>query len=256
EGGIPLALAEITKKSMKFAYVSNAYLKSLKRLGYNNIEEVEQEYSNRRSDQYLIMKKMIDDAINKGDIQKLERGYKDTFFRVSVKCIAKTTDRAMIALYLPTFDSENEIQNAKRILKYSNSLFETYEVVVLFYPESDIAHRIHVSSELPEYDREASLEKSVYKFCEAQVASVDQERYLKFLNLDNVFQRVDESPKGFVQGFFRIILNGDKPVWHSVRLTNISSEGERVYLLTIQEVQGKEVECFELLSREHPELLE
>jgi len=256
EGGIPLALAEITKKSMKFAYVSNAYLKSLKRLGYNNIEEVEQEYSDRRSDQYLIMKKMIDDAINKGDIQKLERGYKDTFFRVSVKCIAKTTDRAMIALYLPTFDSENEIQNAKRILKYSNSLFETYEVVVLFYPKSDIAHRIHVSSELPEYDREASLEKSVYKFCEAQVASVDQERYLKFLNLDNVFQRVDESPKGFVQGFFRIILNGDKPVWHSVRLTNISSEGERVYLLTIQEVQGKEVECFELLSREHPELLE
>ena len=175
---------------------------------------------------------------------------------MSVKCIAKTTDRAMIALYLTTFDSENEIQNAKRILKYSNSLFETYEVVVLFYPESDLAHRIHVSSEFPEYDREDSLEKSVYKFCEAQVASVDQERYLKFLNLDNVFQRVDESPKGFVQGFFRIILNGDNPKWHSVRVTNISSEGERVYLLTIQEVQGKEAECFELLSREHPELLE
>lgn len=256
EGGIPLALAEITTNSMKFAYVSNAYLKSIKRLGYNDISEVEQEYIDHRSNQYLMMKKLIDDAINKGDIQKLEQSNKDTFFRVSVKCIAKTTDRAMIALYLTTFDSENEIQNAKRILKYSNSLFETYEVVVLFYPESDIAHRIHVSSELPEYDREASLEKSVYKFCEAQVASVDQERYLKFLNLDNVFQRVDESPKGFVQGFFRIILNGDKPVWHSVRLTNISSEGERVYLLTIQEIQGKEVEWFELLSREHPELLE
>ncbi|MCR5628525.1 EAL domain-containing protein [Eubacterium sp.] len=256
EGGIPLALAEITKNSMKFAYVSNAYLKSIKRLGYNDISEVEQEYTDHRSNQYLMMKKLIDDAINKGDIQKLEQSNKDTFFRVSVKCIAKTTDRAMIALYLTTFDSENEIQNAKRILKYSNSLFETYEVVVLFYPESNIAHRIHVSSELPEYDREASLEKSVHKFCEAQVASVDQERYLDFLDIDKVFQRVDESPKGFVQGFFRIILNGDSPKWHSVRLTNISSEGERVYLLTIQEIQGKEVECFELLSREHPELLE
>lgn len=255
EGGIPLALAELTQNKITFVYASEAYLKGIKKLGYKDISAVEQEYNSHRSDHYLMMKKLVDDAIDQGNIQKLEQGVDDVYFRVSVKCIAKTAGRAMVALYLSTFDSEKEIQAAKELLKYSNSLFATYEMVVLFYPESGVANRIYTANNLPVYDHEASLYDSVRKFCEAHVAPEDQKRYFEFLNFETAFQRVQDSSRGFIQGVFRMNLNGEKFSWHSVRLTQVSSSGERAFLLTMQVIDSRGVDFFEMMSREHPELL-
>ena len=255
EGGIPLALAELTKNKITFVYASEAYLKGIKKLGYKDISAVEQEYNSHRSDHYLMMKKLVDDAIDQGNIQKLEQGVNDVYFRVSVKCIAKTVGRAMVALYLSTFDSEKEIQAAKELLKYSNSLFATYEMVVLVYPESGVSNRIYTANNLPVYDHEVSIYDSVRKFCEAHVAPEDQKRYLEFLDFETAFQRVQDSSRGFIQGVFRMNLNGEKFSWHSVRLTQVSSSGERAFLLTMQVIDNRGVDFFEMMSREHPELL-
>ena len=255
EGGIPLALAELTKNKITFVYASEAYLKGIKKLGYKDISAVEQEYNSHRSDHYLMMKKLVDDAIDQGNIQKLEQGVNDVYFRVSVKCIAKTVGRAMVALYLSTFDSEKEIQAAKELLKYSNSLFATYEMVVLVYPESGVSNRIYTANNLPVYDHEVSIYDSVRKFCEAHVAPEDQKRYLEFLDFETAFQRVQDSSRGFIQGVFRMNLNGEKFSWHSVRLTQVSSSGESAFLLTMQVIDNKGVDFINVIIMEHPELL-
>jgi len=255
EGGIPLALAELTQNKIKMVYASDTYLKRVKKLGYENTEAIERDFNERRSDQYLMMKKLVDDAIAQGTIQKLEHGFKDIYFRISVKCVAKTLGRAMVAFYLSTFESEKEIQTAKELLKYSNSLFATYEMVVLIYPDNETSNRIFTANNIPVYDRENSLNNSVSKFCEAHVVPEDRDRYLKFLDFSTVLKRIDDSPRGFVQGFFRLKLNEDKGTWHTVRLTRVSSFSEEAYLLTMQVIQGKGVDCFDLICREYPELL-
>ena len=141
------------------------------------------------------------------------------------------------------------------MINYGNALFSTYELVVLLYPESGRANRIYTSNNLPIYDREASLFVSVQKFCEAEVAPEDQERYLKFLDFNTVLQRVEENPKGFVQGYFRMRWGGIPRYWHTVRLSKVPTEAEKTFLLTMQTIQGRGMELLDLISEEHPELL-
>ena len=180
----------------------------------------------------------------------------DVYFRLSIKCLAQEPDRAMLALYLSTFDSEREVETAKEMLSYGNSLFSTYELVVLLYPDKSLANRIYTTNNLPVYDREASLDMSVKKFCEKEVSPVDQERYLRFLNFSTVLDKVENSSDGFVQGFFRMRWGGDQNVWHIARLSKVVSPSERVFILTIQRMHGKGIEVLDLISKEHPELLE
>ena len=87
------------------------------------------------------------------------------------------------------------------INSYGNALFSTYELVVLIYPESDISTRIYTSENLPTYDREGSLEKSVKKFCQTEVHPMDQARYLEFLDFASIPRRIEASAKRFIQGF-------------------------------------------------------
>ena len=254
--GIPLALLECHHNTCKYIYSSKSYQSRIMQLGYSSIEELENEFNNRKNEQYTILKKAIDDAINYGTIRRLEYMKNDVYFRLSIKCLAQEPDRAMLALYLSTFDSEREVETAKEMLSYGNSLFSTYELVVLFYPDKSMANRIYTTNNLPAYDREASLDMSVKKFCEKEVCPVDQERYLRFLNFSTVFDKVDNSPEGFVQGFFRMRWGGDQKVWHIARLSKVVSPSERVFILTIQRMHGKGIEVLDLISKEHPELLE
>jgi len=252
--GAPIALIECAQDKISYIYASHNYMKNIRNLGYESLTDLEHDFNNHRSDQYLMMKKLVTDAISKETIQIVEYINNDVYYRLSAKCLAKKQDHAMLAFYLSTFDSDKEVQTAKEMLNYGNALFSTYEVVVLFYPESGIANRIYTAKNLPIYDRETSLAMSVNKFTEAEVATVDQERYLRFLDFSTLFTRVKESPKGFVQGFFRMRWSGDEKNWHAVRFSRVPSS-EKAYLLTIQMIQGTGIEILDMISREHPEML-
>jgi len=254
--GAPIALLECAQNRISYVYASQNYMKNIRELGYESLSDLENDFNNHRSDQYLMMKKLVTDAISKETIQLVEYINNDVYYRLSAKCLAKKQDHAMLAFYLSTFDSDREVQTAKEMLNYGNALFSTYEVVVLLYPESGIANRIYTANNLPIYDRESSLTMSVKRFTEAEVASVDQERYMRFMDFSTLFTRVKESPKGFVQGFFRMRWSGDEKNWHAVRFSRVPSSEEKTYLLTIQMIQGTGIDILDMISREHPEMLE
>lgn len=253
--GIPIALLECTSDKVAYVYGSDSYLRRLKDLGYESAEAWENDFNNRQSYQYLMLKKLVSDAIGKGTIQRVEYINNDVYYRLSARCLAKEKDRAMLAFYLTTFDSEKEVETAKEMLSYGNALFSTYEVVVLLYPESGIANRVYSASNLPTYDREDTLKESLQRFCKAEVLEQDQERYMKFLDFDTVFQRVDESEKGYVQGIFRMSWGGTTNNWHSVRLTRVPTSAEKAYLLTIQKMADQALDAIDLIIKEHPELV-
>ena len=253
--GIPIALLECTSDKVAYVYGSDSYLLRLNDLGYESAEAWENDFNNHQSDQYLMLKKLVSDAIGKGTIQRVEYINNDVYYRLSARCLAKEKDRAMLAFYLTTFDSEKEVETAKEMLSYGNALFSTYEVVVLFYPESGIANRVYSASNLPTYDREDTLKESLQRFCKAEVLEQDQERYMKFLDFDTVFRRVDESEKGYVQGIFRMSWGGTMNNWHSVRLTRVPTTAEKAYLLTIQKMADQALAAIDLIIKEHPELV-
>lgn len=253
--GLPLALLECTQDKSTYVYANSNYISCVNELGFSSLSELEEIINNHRSEHFLMIKKMLADAIETGVIQKVEYKTNDVYYRLCAKCLAKRTDKAMIALRLSIFDSENEEKTAREMLNYGNALFSTYELAVLLYPENNTANRIYTSRNLPKYDREKTLKMTVQKFVETEVDPVDQERYLRFLNFQDIEQRLNENAKGFIQGFFRLFLGNSTSSWHSVRVTKIPSSAEKMYILTIQTIHGNGMQILESTASEHPDMI-
>ena len=197
--------------------------------------------------------KMMDEAVGTGMIREIEYINNDVFYRLRAKLLARKKDHAMVALKLSTFDSDREIETAKEMLSYGNALFSTYELVVMIYPDSNTVNRIYTTHNLPVYDREATIRISLRKFCEAEVAPVDQERYMRFLDFDTLKDRIKDGKRGFISGFFRMCWVQERYNWYVARATLLPSAGEFAIMLTIQALQQKESDCVDRLSHEHPE---
>ncbi len=254
--GIPLALLECTKGTVKYVYASESYKNYVKNMGFDTLEEIEADFNGQRTEQALLMKKFMDNAIELGTIQKVEYTDGDVYLRLNGICVARKKDTAMVAYYLNTFETDKEVETANELILVCNSLFSTYEVAVLIHPESGIINRIHTAIDLPTFDKEKTMDESVRKFCEAEVDQVDRERYLKFLDFNTAFDRVESSGNGFIQGYFRMHLNGCENVWYSARLSRVADADEVTYLLTIQSLKGKMTEWLDMIAKDHPEMLE
>ena len=254
--GVPLALMEYRQTRIRHVYASGSFLNCIRDLGFHSLAALEEDFNDHRSDQYLMLHKMITEAIGLGTVQTVEYINNDVYYRLRAKCLARRSDRAMLALHLSTFDSEHEVRTAQEMLSYGNALFSTYELVVLIYPQSNISTRIYTSESLPTYDREGSLMKSARKFCETEVDPVDQARYLRFIDFQTMARRIEANPKRFIQGFFRLRWKSDASNWYTARVSQLPASAEVAYLLTIQALQGKEIQWLEKIARAHPEMLD
>ena len=250
-----IALLECSQTMFNYVYATNGYKERVRELGFESLHGLELSFTNQRSHQFLMIRKLILDAISKGTVQTVEYVRKGVYFRLSMRVLSRKTGWVMLAVSLNTFDSEREVKTAREMLNYSSALFTTYDLAVLIYPDSNKAVRIYASNDLPVYDHEDSITGSVEKFAAAEVDPVDQKRYLQFMDFNTMQERIGASPNQFIQSYFRMRWGSDSANWHTARVMEIKTFSERVYLLTIQSVQGIGCRLLDAASAEHPELL-
>ena len=203
----------------------------------------------------MMLRKLVMDALEHGTVQTVEYAYKEVYYRLSALFIARREGRAMILMRLNTFDADREVETAREMLNSSSALMSTYELVVLFFPKRGKAKRLHTVNNLPEYDKEDSLQTSLQRFCEAEIDPVDRERYMRFLDFGTLEKRVKNSPRLFIQSIFRMNLGKDKTKWYSARVTQINTLTEPAFMLTVQNIQDNMNSWIDMLTDEHPEML-
>lgn len=250
-----IALVECSEKEFRYVYATEGYRERLRELGFSSVEGLENALSNQRSHQFQMIRKLVLEALHRGTVQTVEYVHEGVYYRLSALFVARREGKAMIVMHLNTFDSEREVQVAKEMLNNSYALFTTYELVVMFYPDIKKAKRIYTANNMPEYDQESSFEISLNKFCEAQVEPVDQARYLRFMNFDTMKERIERSPRLFIQEIFRMHLDKRESKWYTARVTQIPSKTETVFMLTVQNVQGNVNAILDAAVGEHPEML-
>ena len=251
-----IALMECSQTEFNYVYATTGYQEQVRELGFDSLNGLEQVFSNQQSYQFLMIRKLILDAIQHGTVQTVEYVNKDVYYRLSVQALSRKKGWVMMAVRLVTFDSEQEVKTARDMLNYGSALFSTYELAVLIFPDSNRSVRLYTANSLPIYDHESSITGSVEKFCKSEVETVDQRRYLQFMDFTTMKKRIEGSTKKFIQSYFRMRWGGESHNWHTARVTEITTYTERAYLLTIQNVQGNGKRMLDVVAKEHPELLE
>jgi EAL domain-containing protein (putative c-di-GMP-specific phosphodiesterase class I) len=250
-----IALVECSKEQINYIYATEGYRERLRELGFSSVGGLENALANQQTQQFMTLQKLVLDALQRKTIQTVEYAYKDVYYRLSALFIARREGRAMILMRLNTFEADREVETAREMLNSSSALLSTYELVVLFFPKRKKARRIHTANNLPEYDRENSIQKSLQRFCKAEIDPVDQERYLRFLDFETLEERIGRNPRLFIQSIFRMRLGKDKPGWYSARVTQIKTLSEAAFMLTVQNIQDNMNHWIDILIEEHPEML-
>ena len=251
-----IALIECGKEQFSYIYATEGYKERLRELGFSSVDGLENALSShQRGHYYLVLQKLVMDALRLGTIQTVEYAYKDVYYRLSALFIARREGRAMILMRLNTFDAEREVKMAKEMLENSSALLMTYELVVMIWPESKKAKRIYTANDIPSYDREETIEKSMIKFCENQVDPVDQERYMRFLDFRTMAKRIESTSKKYIQSLFRMRLEKEQSKWYTARVTQVQSKSETIFMLTVQSIQGTLNHNIDVMAEEHPDFL-
>ena len=252
-----IALLECSQQEFHYVYASPGYRQRVHELGFDSVGGLEAALSNQRSHHYLMLRKTILEAIQTGETKTIEYVNKDVYYRLNLQLLARKAGWVMLGVHLSTFDSEREVKTAQAMLNYSSALFSTYELVVLIFPERRAATRLYTSYDLPVYDKEPSLDESIVKFCQAEIYAADQERYMEFLNLKTLGERIEASENNSIQGFFRTRWNqnagAEQGRWYTARVTNIPNPSERAFILTFQSIRGDFSDWVDLIIKEHPE---
>ena len=245
----PVALIEISKDSFTHIYASEEYLKNINELGYPSLDLLEHAYNDRISDQYLMFKRMIMNAIGSESVQELDYIRNNIYYSFKARCLSKLPDKAVLALQLAIFETENRAKAANEIMRYSNALFSTYELVTVIHPRQDSYERLFSKMGIQTYATSGGLKDSIIRFCDNEISEQDHQRYLEFFDLDTLKDRVAE--EGFIQSFFRLKNLGE---WKSVRISKVPSDTEETYLYTMQSMLQKENDRMNDYISNHPEL--
>lgn len=250
-----VALVECSKEHTNYIYATEGYKERLRELGFSSVGGLENALANQQTGQFMMLQKVVLDALKSGTVQTVEYAYKDVYYRLSALFIARRQGRAMILMRLNTFEADREVETAREMLNSSSTLLSTYDLVVMFYPDRKKAKRVYTRNNLPEYDREDSLQKSLQSFCEREIDPVDRERYLRFLDFETLEERIGSSPRRFIQSVFRMRLVKEKTGWYSARVTQINTLSEPAYMLTVQNIQDNMNYWIDTFAGEHPEVL-
>ena len=256
QSDIPLALIECTWGRGDYVYANDAYLASIKSLGFDSIQALEHFYNDKISLRYNPMKNLLIEAVMKDTVQEVDYVSGDVFYKFRAKCIAKSKalNKAMVVATLSTFKEEATVRDRSELLQYSQALYASYEHVNLCFPEKNASIRLFSKANFQTAHQLLGLRDGIRSFADKEVHPDDRERYLRFFNMDTLAERV--SDKGFIQQGFRIHDMNGVYAWHQVRITLVPTVMEKMYMYTIQTMSDVSVQIAELLLREHPEMLE
>ena len=245
----PIAIFEVEKNSGRHVYASNQYRKNIRELGYQTLEDLEHSYNDRISDQYLIYKRMIMNTIGKDTVQVVDYIRNNIYYNVRTRCLARLQDKAIVAVQLTIFETENKTRTTDEIMRYSGALFATYEMAIIIHPKENYSERVFSRMGIQSYATMGGLRETVDIFIRNEVDERDQERYRSFLDLDTLEERV--AKEGFIQSFFRMKSSGE---WKSIRISKIPSDTESLYLYTIQSLLKEENDRMNEYLLNHPDL--
>ena len=245
----PIAIFEVEKNSGRHVYASNQYRKNIRELGYQTLEDLEHSYNDRISDQYLIYKRMIMNTIGKDTVQVVDYIRNNIYYNVRTRCLARLSDKAIVAVQLTIFETENKTKTTDEIMRYSGALFATYEMAIIIHPKENYSERVFSRMGIQSYATMGGLRETVDIFIRNEVDERDQKRYRAFLDLDTLEERV--AKEGFIQSFFRMKSSGD---WKSIRISKIPSDTESLYLYTIQSLLKEENDRMNEYLLDHPDL--
>ena len=254
-GQFPLSIIELNNRKLNFLYIGKSYCKEMEKLGIGDVEEMKLLVNDRTKPFYHDTLRQVELTVQAEGTIKKDYMIGDLCYSFTTRFLARTAEKIMVAVNLLVYGGEVIENRFEEINKYSRSLFYNFELVTMIYPDSDSSKPIYVNSGFQKVYGTVSLRRGIREFVSAEVYKEDMDRYLDFMDLDTIYDRIVEDNCSFVQQPFRLRTPDGRYRWRLVRMTRIpTSDGKNCYMYSIQRMPPVDIRVIESEIKVHPDM--
>ena len=241
DSDVPMALIEKSNDKISYFFANDSYKKVLSRAGVKSLEDdakLLNRKENKLHDKYLSFLESL--ASRMGEEAALVYPYGDRLLRIYGKALDSHNGNVINLISL-TDVTPSEVEEERRVNEGAlRNLYLLYDEVRLLRVEKDTSEEL---LDVFKEKTESGLEESNASYCRNYIFPEDQARYLEFSRLDNLQERLDESPIGFLDDYFRTKDRNGNYAWKVHNILAIPSPEEQLYLHTVKkaEIEDKEV---------------
>lgn len=250
ESSATLALAEISESGVKFRYASKTFIKELKKIGYNGIRDLEEAIENVPESSYREILDQVRASLKTGELIKRDYFYNNLYFSYSSKCIAKTENKYMLAVSMHSFSPTHSADRAELFDKYSRVLIDTYDhITVVDHNTNSIVTRLYSKIGFNNDYLTLPLDKAKLYFAEKEIPPSERERFLRFIDPDNIEATILKTDNLILQQPFHIKNPNGDYVIKDIRIFKTTVDGSEKILFIIQSMSASaEAKALEVMN--------
>ena len=257
---LPLAIGVVKDGNWKFVYANDRYKQEIKVFGHETLDIAEKMINQNgwswiQRNEFWEICAISKETKRTESIQFVENG---KIYNMKVHHIT-SDEETNSAAYLVSIrgysiHSNESLENKTSVI--SKYLFSLYECIDIFGLNVDFYENLYlVNSKLHIKDKD-NIPKNVIKEIAKQcIYKDDRELYLKFMNLDDVEQRLEAEKNGIKVAFFRIKDSLNKYVWKKVTIRVVRYLELEVLLSCVSEATSEISDYLDKLRYEERENL-
>ncbi len=248
ESQIPLAIAGITDDVFHFYFANEAYMKELKSIGVNSLEELEKEYADRDSALYERDSTLYGKALHSDKTELIDFIRQGQYCRVEAKKIASYNDGFALLIMLRNYSRNSLVLQKAQLDTTLRSLYAIYNRIELLDLDTGYSRNLFLSRHYStDYNKEPFIDELAH-FAKHEVFPEDRKRFREYFDFSTIEDRINATGLGYVSARFRLkdgaggyswavillISAGDRKLLSCERRidANIRSDIEELYALT------------------------
>ena len=230
----PFALLEDDGTKFRYLFVNNEFMKSLATAGTTSTDMSEHMINDNASPLSHLFRNFANEIAESGKEQVLTYTSKNQYMRLRCKTIASCGNKHIhrAELINVTFNSDQRQQDMLDGLV--RSIYYLYNTVFIINFDENFCNPIVASASSWEFlhQKTYGLEEVRLSYARQNIHPDDQERFLEFVRLDNMEQRIEDSPEGMIADYFRTKGADGNFTWDVHTIISIPKTNGKVFLYT------------------------
>ena len=212
-GQAPVAIVEVSDKKLRYLFANDDYMKILERVGIGSLEAVENEYNSASNASGKRFRMMLQKAEQTADTVSADFVQNGSHFFSRAKKIAGYPGGSAFLCEISYLPSGDITEKDEEMTAHGNDLFSMYEEIELIDLNTGYSRNIYMATQnRNDYNRKP-VKEEILDFAREQIYPEDRERFIEFMDLDTIEERLDNSSTPFISSPFRILGPDGQYLW-------------------------------------------
>ena len=246
---LPLAVVEREAGELRFVVANDSFVKVVKEVGIGTLDDMTSNLLNGNDGQSNIIREAIRAAVASNHIESVD------ILENGLHCVLRTRrisshgniDALLISLMnLSRYSDIEEDRRLQIAMRYMYAIYDEVNIANIAMGTLNTLYRGNAL--LPAIAPNTPVEAAHKSLCDGYIHPDDRKRFLSFMNLSTVDERVNKTDgRRYLAEAFRMLLSNGLYAWISIYLIPIVVEGEKTVLVCSRRVND------EILSSIHEE---